>query len=102
MFADGGVAAGGKWRLILKTTQGEIDATDNALQLLPHLWRDRFYVDTIFHDIANRNTGPGSLPLKLIQATEKVYADRQRLLHCNPVVFQAGFEIYRKPAKRIK
>jgi hypothetical protein len=95
MFADGGVSAGGKWRLILDTPQGDVDATDISLQLLPHLWRDRFYIDTIFHDILSRNTGAGSLVDRLVHATEKIYFDRQIRSNGNPIVLRAGFQIYR-------
>jgi hypothetical protein len=98
MFADGGKWAGGKWRLILETPQGEVDATDIACQPLPHLWRVRFYVDTIFHDLLNKNTGPGSLVDRLIQATEKTYHDRQLQLNGDPTVLDANFDIiYRNP-----
>lgn len=94
MFADGGTSAGGKWRLILLTPQGEVDATDIACQPLPHLWRARFYIDTIFHDLLNKNTGPGSLADRLVQATEKMYHDRQLQLNGNPAILNAGFDIY--------
>jgi hypothetical protein len=97
MFADGGVTAGGTWRLILDTPQGEIDATDISLQSLPHLWRDRFYVDMIFHDILRGNTGPGSPVDRLVQATETTYEDRQSRLHSDPTVLRAGFDtLYHK------
>ncbi len=36
MFADGGVNAGGKWRLVFAIPQGEMDATDIACRPLPH------------------------------------------------------------------
>ncbi|HEX3857530.1 MAG TPA: HTTM domain-containing protein [Verrucomicrobiae bacterium] len=98
MFADGGKWAGGKWRLIFETPQGEVDATDMACQPLPHLWRNRFYIDTIFHELLNKNTGPGSLADRLLQATEKTYRDRQLRMNGNPVVLDAGFDIiYRNP-----
>jgi hypothetical protein len=101
MFADGGVFAGGKWRLILVTPHGKVDATDIALQALPHLWRDRFYIDTIFHDLLNKNTGPGSLVDRLIQSTEKMYRDRQLQSNESPVILNVGFDLYRwKPALR--
>jgi len=93
MFADGGKWAGGKWRLILETPQGEIDATSIALEPLPHLWRDRFYVNTIFHDLLNKNTGPGSLVDRLLQATTNMYHDRQLHLNGNSVVLEADFDI---------
>jgi hypothetical protein len=96
MFADGGVSAGGAWRIILDTPQGEIDATEISLQPLPHLWRDRFYVDSIFHDVLNRDLGPDSLPAKLLQAAEKMYEDHQVELHKNPAVLGSSFEIYRR------
>ena len=103
MFADGGISSGGKWRLILETPQGQVDATDISLQLLPHLWRDRFYIDTVFHDLLNKNTGPGSLVDKLLQATEKMYRDRQLRLNGDPVVLNAAFDLYRwKPAIQLR
>jgi hypothetical protein len=99
MFADGGVLADGRWRLILDTPQREVDATDISLQPLPHLWRDRFYINIIFYDLLTKNTGPGSLVDKLLQATKKTYRDRQLQLNGNPVVLNAGFDLYRwKPA----
>jgi hypothetical protein len=96
LFADGGVSADGKWRLILATPQGEVDATDISLQMLPHLWRDRFYIDTIFHELLNNHTGPGSLVEGLLQATEKTYRDSQLQLNANPVVWDAGFNLYHR------
>jgi hypothetical protein len=95
MFADGGVTAGGKWRLTLYTPQGNVDATDISLQMLPSSWRDRFYIDLIFHDLFNNNTGPGTLVDKLVQATERVYRDRQLKLNHDPAILNAGFELYR-------
>src|SRR5580698_4905247 len=78
MFADGGtVSAGGEWRIILATPRERIDATEMALQPLPHLWRDRFYINIIFGDLVNRNTGPGSLVDRLGRATKKMYRERQ-------------------------
>lgn len=98
MFADGGVTAGGKWRVLLRTPQGTIDATEIPMQMLPHVWRDRFYLDTIFHDLLNRNIGPGSLVDRLLQATEKMYRARQLQSNGDPVILDAGFEIYRRDA----
>ena len=95
MFADGGVSSGGKWRLLLETPQGEVDGTDLSLQPLPHIWRDRFYIDAVFHELLNKNTGPGSLVNSLIQGTEKMYRDRQLQSHGNPVVLNVAFELYR-------
>jgi hypothetical protein len=96
MFADGGASAGGKWRVILDTPQGEVDATEVSLEPLPHLWRDRFYVDTVFHDILNQNVGPDSLAAKLLWVAEKSYADHQTELHKDPIVSGSSFEIYRR------
>jgi len=42
------------WRLLLETPEGEVDGTDLSLQPLPHIWRDRFYID--------RSRPPGYLP----------------------------------------
>jgi Vitamin K-dependent gamma-carboxylase len=94
MFADGGVTAGGKWRFVMETPQGEVDGTEIAIGMLPGLWRDRFYIDDIFHEILNQNTGPGSLPEKLAKATEEKYSNRQRLANANPLVLSSGFDIY--------
>jgi hypothetical protein len=95
MFADGGTVAGGEWRIILVTTHERIDATDIALQELPHLWRDRFYINIIFSDLANRNTGPGSLVDRLARSTMKIYRERQFRLHLRPMIGSCGFELYK-------
>ena len=95
MFADGGVSSGGKWRLFLETPQGEVDGTALSLQTLPHIWRDRFYIDAVFHELLNKNTGSGSLVQSLIQGSEKIYRDRQLQSHGNPVILNTAFEIYR-------
>ena len=102
MFADGGVAAGGKWRLILSTPAGDVDATDLSLQFLPHIWRDRFYVDTIFHDVADNNAGPNSLVDRLLKETEKDYADRQTLVRGDPTVMGSAFDLYRRTSGSLK
>jgi hypothetical protein len=96
MFADGGVSAGGKWRIILNTPHGDVDATDFPFRLLPHLWRDRFYVDTIFHDIVNNKTGPDSLVERLLKTTEKAYRDHQIQAQADPNFWGAAFDIYRR------
>jgi len=97
MFADGGVTAGGKWRLVLDTPRGEVDATNISHQLLPHLWRDRFYINLIYHELLNQNSGSGSLPEKLAKATEESYSDHQRQLNADPIVLDSGFDVsYRK------
>jgi len=95
MFADGGMVAGGEWRIILTTPRERIDATDIALQALPHLWRDRFYINIIFSDLLNRNTGPGSLVDRLARSTMKMYRERQLRLHLRPMIGNCGFELYR-------
>jgi hypothetical protein len=101
MFADGGVVAGGEWRIIVATPRERIDATGIALQALPHTWRDRFYINIIFSDLSTRNTGPGSLVDRLARSTVKMYRERQLRLHLRPMVAGCGFELYRwepKPA----
>ncbi len=95
MFADGGMIAGGEWRIILSTPRERVDATDIALQALPHLWRDRFYINIILSDLVSRNTGPGSLVDRLARATMKMYRERQLRLHQLPMVGHCGFELYR-------
>ena len=98
MFADGGVTAGGEWRFIVETPRGEIDETQMALGMLPGIWRDRFYIDDVFHEILIKNTGPGSLPERLADATEKEYGRRQRLINSDPTILNSEFDIYlRKP-----
>jgi hypothetical protein len=94
MFADGGMVSGGEWRVILATPRERIDATDIALQALPHLWRDRFYINIIFSDLSNRNTGPGSLVDRLARATKRMYRERQLQLQLSPNIANVGFELY--------
>jgi hypothetical protein len=91
MFADGGVSSGGKWRIILRTKAGDVDATPLPLELLPHSWRDRFYVDYVFHNLLNGQTGAGSLPDLLLQTTETLYQQRQTAAHADPAILSAGF-----------
>jgi hypothetical protein len=99
MFADGGVVAGEEWRIVVVTPRERVDATDIALQALPHLWRDRFYINNIFNDLMNRNAGPGSLVDRLARGTRRLYRDRQLQLHESPFVANVGFELYQwKPA----
>jgi len=102
MFADGGISAGGKWRIILSTPTGEVDATDLSLQPLPHIWRDRFYVDTIFHDVAGNNVGPNSLVDRLLKEAGKAYADHQTQLHGDATVLGSAFDLYRRSADSAK
>ncbi len=94
MFADGGVVAGGEWRIILATPRERIDATAIALQPLPHLWRDRFYINNIFNDLLNKNMGPGSLVDRLARSTKRLYRERQLQLHLSPTFVNVGFELY--------
>jgi hypothetical protein len=58
MFPDGGVTAGGKWRIFLDTPQGTVDASALSQEALPHLWRDRFYSDIIFHELLGNDKAP--------------------------------------------
>jgi hypothetical protein len=96
MFADGGtISAGGEWRIILATPRERIDATDIALQPLPHLWRDRFYINIILSDLLNRNTGPGSLVDRLARATKRIYRERQLRSNLSPSFANVGFELYK-------
>jgi hypothetical protein len=99
MFADGGVFAGGQWLLILQTPKGEVDATELSVQPLPHLWRDRFYLDLILHMLINASDQggrerPDPLVQRLFDVTEKAYAEKQNLAHADPVVYQARFALY--------
>jgi hypothetical protein len=94
MFADGGVVAGGEWRILLDTPRERIDATPVALQALPHLWRDRFYINIIFNDLLNKNAGPGSLVDRLARGTRRMYRERQLRAHLSPAVANVGFELY--------
>jgi hypothetical protein len=94
MFADGGVVAGGEWRILLETPRERIDATSIALQALPHSWRDRFYINNIFNDLKNKNMGPGSLVDRLARSTRRLYRERQLRLNLSPAVENIGFELY--------
>lgn len=91
MFADGGVAAGGDWRVILTSRRERVDETDLARSALPHLWRDRFYINAIFNDLTDRNMGPGSLVDRLARGTRLMYRARQPA----PSFVTVGFELYR-------
>jgi Vitamin K-dependent gamma-carboxylase len=94
MFADGGVTAGGKWRIMLQTPQGDVEATELSLALLPHLWRERFYVDAIYHDVLADRTGPGSLSDLLLQNTENRYRQGRLADHTDPTVLNGRFDYY--------
>ncbi len=102
MFADGGATSGNHWRIILQTPQGEVDATDLSRELLPHLWRDRFYVDLVMHLLlsAEEQGGrgePDPLLRRLFAATERAYTDRQLQAHGDPTIYRARFAIERRP-----
>jgi hypothetical protein len=102
MFADGGIVAGGEWRILLDTPRERIDATPIALQALPQLWRDRFYINNIFNDLLNKNVGPGSLVDRLARGTKRMYRERQLRLHQSPFVANVGFELYQwKPTPAV-
>jgi hypothetical protein len=94
MFADGGAAAGGEWRLILWTSSGKLDATAMSLQALPHLWRDRFLIDTIFHDLAAGDVRPDSLAGHLLLTTKQAYRAQQVRQGRDPTILQTNFDIY--------
>jgi hypothetical protein len=94
MFADGGVVAGGEWRILLDTPRERIDATAIALHPLPHLWRDRFYINNIFNDLMNKNMGPGSLVDRLARGTKKMYRERQLRMDLSPAIMNVGFDLY--------
>jgi hypothetical protein len=95
MFADGGVEAGRKWRLVLLTSRGQVDGTGEVLESLPHLWRDRFYIDVILHQVEDENFGKqeipsNSLPERLLSAIE--------IKHDEPIS-GARFAIYEGPKR---
>jgi hypothetical protein len=94
MFADGGVTSGGKWQIVLQTNAGEVDATKLPLDLLSHSWRDRFYIDYIYHCLISGETGPGSLPDLLLHTTETLYRNRQLEAGADPTILKSGFNIY--------
>jgi hypothetical protein len=94
MFADGGVVAGGEWRILLDTPRERIDATPIALEALPHTWRDRFYINNIFNDLQNKKMGPGSLVDRLARGTRRAYRERQLRQNMSPAIANVGFELY--------
>jgi hypothetical protein len=93
MFANGGVPPAGEWRFFLDTPGGEIDATEISLQPLPHLWRDRFYVNAIYYDLLRRQVNPGSFVDTLVKATAKMYSEHQLQVNGNPIILGAHFNI---------
>jgi hypothetical protein len=95
MFADGGAAAGGTWRLLFLTRHGEVDATETSLEPLPQSWRDRFVVDMIFHELASNEVGPNSLARRLLRSTEETYRSRERQSGADPIL-RSRFDIYLK------
>jgi hypothetical protein len=94
MFADGGVASGGRWQILLQTPAGLVDATKLPLDLLPHSWRDRFYIDYVYHDLISGETGPGSLPDRLLHTAETLYRQRQLEAGADPTILKSGFNLY--------
>jgi vitamin K-dependent gamma-carboxylase-like protein len=96
MFADGGVTAGGKWQIVLQTNAGLVDATRLPLDLLPHSWRDRFYVDYVYHALIIGETGPGTLPDRLLNMAETLYRNRQLAADADPTILKSGFNIYNR------
>lgn len=95
MFADGGAVAGGEWRVIVVSPRQRLDGTEIPLAALPHLWRDRFYINNIFNDLMNRNMGPGSLVDRLGRATRIMYREREIAQGLAPSFVGVGFELYR-------
>lgn len=96
MFADGGVGAGGAWRLLFLTRHGVVDATEMSLEPLPHSWRDRFFVDLIFHELASNDAGPNSLAHGLLLTTEETYRSRERERGADPTILRSRFDVYFK------
>jgi hypothetical protein len=93
MFADGGRAAGGAWRLVFLTRRGTVDVTDLSLETLSHSWRDRFVVDMIFHELASRSAGPNSLAHGLLVTAEDAYIARQRQRGDDGAILRARFDL---------
>lgn len=93
MFANGGAMPAGEWRLFVDTPGGETDVTEIALQPLPHLWRDRFYINMVYFNLLRRQVDPGSIVDTLVEATEKTYSARQLQLNGSPVILGAHFNI---------
>jgi len=102
MFASGGVQAGEKWRLLLMTPAGEVDGTDGVVRLLPHLWRDRFYLDVVLHGILDESgtqqtlDQPDPLLARVLSTGESHYRDRQIQLQRDPTILKSGFSLYRR------
>lgn len=94
MFADGGVHAGGSWRLIFEVPGGKVDATGIPLKLLPGLWRDRFYVDHLYHDLLGGEPQPGSSAELLVSAARRRFAEEQSAAHADPAIYSSGFDLY--------
>ena len=99
MFADGGISAGGTWHVVLDTPNGEVDVTESVHRLLPQIWRDRFYVDTIFHEIEGGITAPNSLVDRMLKMAEHQYQYQQKQSNLNPAVLGAAFDLYRRPPR---
>ena len=100
MFADGGVHAGEMWRLILQTPRGEIDETTGVLQLLPHLWRDRFYTDQILHEVLATESNqvidhPSPLVVYALQTAQINYRIKQAGLRQDSGILGVRFALLR-------
>jgi hypothetical protein len=78
----------------LQTNAGEVDATQLPLDLLSHSWRDRFYIDYVYHCLISGETGPGSLPDLLLHTTETLYRNQQLEAGADPTVLKSGFNVY--------
>lgn len=94
MFADGGVNAAGRWRLVLETPQGKLDATGIPLSLLPGTWRDRFYIDHLYRDLLNGTPPPGSSGDLLVTTARRLYAEQATAAHADPTILYSGFDLY--------
>lgn len=98
MFADGGINAGKKWKLLILTPYEERDQTPRIVNMLPHLWRDRFYLDEVLHSLLKDRADqrdPESDPFvhHLVETDEKAYADEQRQLGRSPLIIRSHLEI---------
>ena len=93
MFADGGKAAGGTWRLLFLTKHGNVDVTDISLEPLPHSWRDRFVVNMIFHELATGSAGPNSLAEDLLLSAKDTYLARQHERGEDATILRSRFDL---------
>jgi len=79
---------------IFVTPRERIDATAIPREALPHIWRDRFYINDVFNDLVNKNTGYSSLVGRLARATRMMYRERQIQMNQSPAIRTIGFEPY--------